>query len=155
MKPALSKSIVLAVTLLSVLASLPASAERTYYRWLDDRGDPVHSDRPPPAGVDYEVVSTETTMIRRVPGEEGAVPAETTPRVGNEFDAVDATKEHMEVIKKNPEYCKRAQENLETLNSAAKIRIRDEENGEYRTLNAEEIEAQRTKAKDTMAVHCK
>ena len=127
------------------------SAEKTYYRWLDERGNPVHSDRPPPTGTDYEVVETGSSFVREVPGNAGAVPAETTPRVGNEFNTVD--KQEMEVVKRNPEICERAQSNLETLNSTARVRIRGDD-GQFRYLTEEEIESQRQKARDAVTVHC-
>lgn len=130
--------------------SLSATAGKVYYRWNDDRGNPVHSDRPPPAGIDYEVVSTETQLKRSVSGDEGAVPAEITPRVGNEFEQAHAEASKVE---KNPEYCKRAQENLNSLNTAPRIRIRDDQ-GEYRYLTDEEKAAEKTKALEAIETHC-
>ncbi len=132
------------------LGALTATAGNTYYRWLDDRGNPVHSDRPPPEGVDYEVVSTQSTMVRQVEAEEGAVPAEIEPKPGNEFEQVDSAPSQ---IKKNPEYCQRARENLATLNETARIRMRDE-NGEYYYLTEEQKAAQRSNAEAAIARHC-
>ena len=130
--------------------ALTATAGDTYYRWLDDRGNPVHSDRPPPEGVDYEVVSTQSTMVRQVEAEEGAVPAGIEPKPGNEFEQVDSAPSQ---IKKNPEYCQRARENLATLNETARIRMRDE-NGEYYYLTEEQKAAQRSNAEAAIARHC-
>ncbi len=48
------------------IAGTTVQAADVYYRWLDDRGNPVHSDRPPPTGTPYEVVSSKTTQVRRV-----------------------------------------------------------------------------------------
>jgi hypothetical protein len=56
-------------------------------------------------------------------------------------------------IKKNPAYCDQAKANLDTLNSAARVRIRDPE-GEIRYLTEEEKDIQRRKANDMIAVHC-
>jgi hypothetical protein len=142
-------AIIVATTILT-LSSLPTHAGETYYRWTDDRGNPVHSDRPPPKGVDYEVVSTGSSLIRPVESEEGIVPLEAKPRVGNEFEQVD-TKETK--IEKNPEYCQRARDNLEALSLSVRIRVRDDQ-GEYRYLNKEEKEAQRQQAQDMMEMHC-
>ena len=64
-------------------------AGNTHYRWLNDRGEPVYSDRPPPQGVEYEVMSTTSSFKRAVSAEEGAVPLETESRVGNEFEEID------------------------------------------------------------------
>jgi hypothetical protein len=129
--------------------STTAAAE-TFYRWKDERGNPVHSDRPPPKGVDYEVVSTQSSLIRPVEGDTGAVPKKITPTAGNDFEPVE-TKEAM--VEKNPEFCARARQNLETLDSSARIRLRDEQ-GEYRYLDEEEKQAQRQQALDTIEVHC-
>ncbi len=145
---------IFATAVISLLAlAHNASAQNVYYRWMDDRGNPVHSDRPPPQGVDYEVVKTGSSTVREVPATAGAVPAETSPRVGNEFDPVDKDKQNLEVIPRNPEICERAQANLGTLNSTARVRIRDD-NGEYRFLTEEELDAQRKKAQDAIKVHC-
>ena len=46
------------LVLLLTAGSLAAVAATNYYRWIDERGNTIHSDRPPPAGVDYEVVRT-------------------------------------------------------------------------------------------------
>jgi len=136
---------------LLIISSLSANAGRDYYRWVDERGNPVHSDRPPPKGVNYEVVSTGSSLTRQVDAQEGAVPAETEPRVGNEFERVDT--EQVQVVEKNPEYCKRAQENLATLTTAARIRVRNDQ-GEYRYIDEEEKEIQRQRAQDSIAIHC-
>lgn len=126
------------------------AAEKTYYRWQDDRGYPVHSDRPPPAGIDYEVVSTKSNMIRQVDGDDGAVPATTQPTASNRFEQVEAKKVE---AKKNPEFCSRAQQNLETLETKARISIRDGD-GEVRFLSEEEKENERAKARVQIASQC-
>lgn len=105
--------------------SLQVGAADSYYRWLDSRGNPVHSDRPPPAGVDYEVVSTRSGLKRVVPGDEGAVPREVTPKVGNEFTPVPRRTETASL--KNPEVCASARKNLTTLKTHARLQIRDDQ----------------------------
>jgi hypothetical protein len=132
------------------LANLSANAGQTYYRWLDDRGNPVHSDRPPPKGTDYEVVSTETSLMRQVEADEGAVPPELEPTPGNEFEQVDTAPSDVE---KNPEFCQRARANLETLDKDIRIRMRDE-NGEYFYLTDEQKAEQRRNAEAAIAEHC-
>ena len=73
-------------------------AGQVFYRWVDDRGHTVHSDRPPPQGVDYEVVSTESSFSREVDSDEGAVPLDVDPSQSNEFDQVDNARP---VVEKN------------------------------------------------------
>ncbi len=134
-----------------LIFSTTASGGNTHYRWIDERGQPVHSDRPPPAGIDYEVISTGSSLVRQVSGDEGAVPAETMPRVGNEFDQVDLAEP--EEVEKNPEYCERATKNLEALENATRIRTRNDQ-GELRYLSEEEREAEIVKSKEAIATHC-
>lgn len=134
-------------------ALLPsAMAEEGYYKWVDARGNPVHSDRPPPAGVEYEFVSTRSGLTRRVtaeentsnpPGWEGSNP------VGS--DQPNAA-EQQAAIEKDPALCDQARANLDTLNSKARVRIRDDDGIRY--LTEEEKSVQRKKAEDLIAVHC-
>lgn len=144
--------ICLAALLMGALACMgfSARADSTYYRWQDERGNPVHSDRPPPVGTPYEVISTQSTLTRQVSAEEGAVPATTEPTVSNDFEPVDTGRGP---VKKNPEQCKIAQENLRTLNTKVRIQIRDAQ-GDLRPLSEEEKELQRKQAMDAIAVHC-
>ena len=142
----------LSATVVAVLflASGSAQAESTYYRWQDSQGNPVHSDRPPPIGTPYEVISSGSYMVRKVDADEGAVPATTEPTVSNNFEPVAAKKTP---VKKNAEQCKRARENLETLDTKVRIQIRNDQ-GELRPLSEEEKDIQRKQAIDTIAVHC-
>lgn len=137
--------------LLAAGSSWQVTAADVYYRWLDERGNPVHSDRPPASGTDYEVISTSSGFKRVVPGETGAVPAEVEPRVGNEFEKVDTTV--TTGTDKNPALCERARQNLETLDSSARIRVRDDQ-GELRFLDEEQIEAERSKALAAAKAYC-
>ncbi len=134
-----------------VVSANLSSAGTTHYRWIDDRGQPVHSDRPPPKGVDYEVITTGSGLKRVVAADEGAVPPEVNPRVGNEFDQVD--EDEATRNRKNPEMCARAQANLEALTTKTRIIMRDEQ-GEERMLSAEEIVAEREKAEALVSVYC-
>ena len=150
MKGAIQAGLVAATLAALAFGSLYADAGNTYYRWLDARGNPVNSDRPPPAGTPYDVISTGSNLMRQGGPDEGAVPATTEPTVGNEFDQV---KTKPQPVKKNPEQCERARENLETLNSKVLIQIRDDQ-GELHPLSQEEKEVQRKQAEATIAIHC-
>ena len=146
-----SKTFVLLVTTAFIaFGYISTAAGETYYRWNDDRGNPVHSDRPPPKGTEYEVVSTDTSLIRQVEADSGAVPKKLTPTPSNDFEPVE-TKEVM--IEQNPEYCARARANLKTLETSARIRLRNEQ-GEYRYIDEEEKAIQRQQALDAIAAHC-
>jgi hypothetical protein len=127
-----------------------ANAGEVVYRWMDSQGNPVNSDRPPPVGTEYEVISTSSSMVRAVDGDEGAVPLKVNPSPGNEFEPVETATPKIE---KNPEYCQRAQENLTALDSKVRIQMRNEQ-GEVYFLTEEERNVQRQKALDTIKVHC-
>ena len=141
-----------------------------YYRWKDERGRMVVSDRPPIGGaVDYEVVSMGSTkLVRQAPPGEAAPAAQREAAPAAQREAApgarpdpavnpqggDAPQETMEVITRDPEICAQAQTNLKTLNTSARIRMRDRDTGEPRFISEEEREIQRQKAQDTINVHC-
>lgn len=137
------------VSVIFTITALPAAGEN-YYRWLDDKGRPVYSQTPPPKGTDYTVESTTSTAVREVSGDEGAVPAETAPTVGNEFVQASRAKQQ---AAKSPEACRRARDNIAALDRGVQIKMRDQ-NGDLRVLSDEEKAVQRQKALDTAAVHC-
>jgi hypothetical protein len=141
---------VLLTTAAITLGTISTAFGETFYRWEDDRGRPVHSDRPPPKGVDYEVVSTDTSLIRPVEAEAGAVPKKVAPTPGNEFQPVETKAPMME---KNPEYCARAQENLRLIDLSPRIKLRNDQ-GEVRFLDDEERADARQQAVDGIAAHC-
>ena len=150
MKPARSTNLLFILAVIIAASSSISLAGESHYRWNDKLGNPVHSDRPPPKGIDYEVVSSGTTLVRRVNSAEGAVPASIEPSIDNDFDQVET---RPDPVKKNPEICDRAQENLTTLNTYARIRLRDDQ-GEYRYITEEEKESQRREARNLISVHC-
>jgi hypothetical protein len=119
-------------------SSVESPADANYYRWVDDRGAAVHSDRPPPEGIDYEMISTNSNLIRSVSLEDDVVPVNSEKTSQNT---------------KNPELCKRATTNLETLTNSDKVKVRNDE-GEVRFLTPEEIIVQRQTAKAQLSVYC-
>ncbi len=143
--------IALGISVLLVSVWMPSAHAGTFYRWQDDRGNQVHSDRPPPTGIDYEVINTGSNMVRKVNAEQGAVPATTQPTPSNEFTTESSKPETP--VTKNPEFCARAQANLQTLNTNARVRIRDDK-GDYTYLSEEDKDIQRKRAQDLIAVHC-
>ena len=141
------------LALLSVTIALPALAgSNTYYQWRDERGTVHHSDKAPPKGVDYEVVSTDSGMKRIVNADEGVVPLETEPTVGNEFKPIK--KEPDNPAEQNPMLCERAQKDLETLTTSEQVAVRNDQ-GEVRYLQDQEIEVERFRAQKTIERHCK
>lgn len=126
-------------------------AGTTHYRWLNERGHPVHSDRPPPKGIDYEVITTGSSLKRVVTAEEGAVPPEVSPRVGNEFEPINELDARRS--KKNPELCARARSNLEALSTNTRVTMKNDQ-GEDRELSPQEIALEREKAQALVGVYC-
>jgi hypothetical protein len=145
----LIKCTLLAAYLATGLNILNVAAGEVYYRWSDERGNPVHSDRPPPKGTDYEVITTGSGFRREVDAEEGAVPLEVKPTPSNNFVPI----KEENTIKKNPEFCARARDNLTQLDTKARIRARNEQ-GEVRYLNDEEKENERKKAQEAISAYC-
>lgn len=121
-----------------------------HYRWIDERGQPVHSDRPPPPGVDYEVIAPGAGLKRPVKANEGAVPLDLEPKVGNEFEPVPTV---AQPVPKNPEYCERSRENLWRFENAARVRMRNDQ-GEVYYVGPEEREARRQEALKAIEVYC-
>ena len=150
MQPIVPKAILYCLLLIVVVFSYVATASETYYRWTDEHGNLLHSDRPPPPGIDYEVVSTDSHQIRRVDGKEGAVPLEVRPRVGNEFET--SPKETKD-FKKSPEICRRAKDNLAALAAGGKIRMRNDQ-GELRFLTEDQKASQIKRAEEVIEAHC-
>ena len=144
-----TKSKLLLATMLVIAGN--SYAGNTHYHWSNERGESVYSDRPPPEGVDYEVVSTSSSFKRSVTSDEGAVPLETQPSAGNKFDQVDTAQ--ADRLKKNTELCQRARTNLESLTSSPQVKIRNDQ-GETRLLSAEEIEVQKQTASAQISVYC-
>ena len=71
-----------ALLLLLVLGTVNSSAQTNHYRWVNAQGETVFSDRPPPAGIDYEVVSTISRQKRAVSANKGLL-IDGLARLGN------------------------------------------------------------------------
>jgi len=97
------------------------------------------------------VVSTGTNKVRKVSSSEGAVAAESDTSKEDEFDGFEKSK--TEAPAKNPELCKGAKSNLDTLESKARVRIKGDD-GEYRYLTMEEKETQKKTARDLITSYC-
>jgi hypothetical protein len=138
-----------AVLLLSTLGP-PTLAGNTYYRWVDENGTPVNSDRPPPQGIEYEAISTDSGLHRVNLAEEPPPPETASPKQPTDEKSAKA---EPEAAAKDPEACQAARRNLDTLNTHARIRMRDSEGG-FRFLTEEEKETQREMAKEAIAREC-
>ncbi len=115
-------------------------ADDTYYRWLDEKGETIVSDRPPAPGVDYEIVSTRSSFSKAVSGRSTG---EEEPEETEESEESQA----------NAQWCKIARENLETLKSSKRVTMRDD-NGELTLLSKEERAEQISVTQGQVDVHC-
>ena len=144
------------ICLLAVMAATSTfhaiADSNAYYQWRDERGTVHHSDKAPPKGVDYEVISTDSGLKRIVKAEEGVVPLETEPTVGNEFKQIKKNPD--DPAEQNPILCERAQKDLETLTTSEEVAVRNEQ-GEVRYLDDQEIEVERFRAQKMIERHCK
>ncbi|MEQ8265246.1 DUF4124 domain-containing protein [Pseudohaliea sp.] len=146
------------IAVLAVLLAMPATAaSSTYYRWKDDQGNLVMSDRPPAdSSIEFETVGPDGSLRRPPAADEGS--AVSTPGAGSgtaaareEGGAQAATPSSSPPP--DPELCAQARANLRTLESAARIRMQGED-GEMRFLDDEEREAQRQEALRAIEAHC-
>ena len=126
--------------------SHPAPANTTY-RWMDQNGNPVLSDRPPEAAVPYTEVEVGGGS-RRYPRPTGI----NDPDV-NESDAASASSTalsspsaaspptHIEIMSPQPDLCDQAQDNIFKLETFPRMRVQ-EEKGEVRFMTDEERSVQ-------------
>jgi hypothetical protein len=152
MGPAKRACVALSATFLLATASLPSMASDTYYRWVDENGTPMNSDHPPPPGTKYEKVVVGSGMSRR-PAADGASPATETPDRAATAPQQQAAATEQHTSNKDPEACATARQNLETLNTRARIRMPDGD-GSYHFLTEEEKEAQREQARAVITRAC-
>jgi hypothetical protein len=129
------------------------AADSALYRWKDSDGNPVMSDRPPPLGVEYETISTKSSMVHRVEGETPQDPDTTSTPAPKPAPAPAAAKPTSKLHEKNPEYCAAARKNLEVIDRAPRIRIDDGEGG-MRYLTDDERDAQRQNNLEIIEAHC-
>ena len=150
MKSTMTAGVFAVTTALFVLLASYATTGETVYRWNNERGNPVISDRPPPAGIAYEVISTGSSLVRKVDANEGAVPLDVKPTPSNDFERVDTAAPKIE---KNALYCERARDNLKQIETHARIRMRNDQ-GEVYYLSEEEKTAEKEKTLAAIKTHC-
>jgi hypothetical protein len=152
LKPINRTGCIAAGLVLLSLAGFPTYAGGKYYRWVDETGTTVNSDRPPPAGIKYETISGTTNFMYPEATAEDP-PAQEDKPVSAEKPEV-AKSQTRPMLEKNPEYCAQAKKNLEALDTKARIRVPDG-NGNYRYIDEDEKAEQRTTAEAIIAQHCK
>jgi hypothetical protein len=133
------------------LSSAGAQAGETYYRWQDASGTMVNSDRPPPAGMEYDVITTDSSSTRQVNSRED-VSQKQSISLDHKLEGEPASGQ-APAPPKDQKACEHAQQNLLTLNTSARIRVPDG-NGNYRYLNEDEKAVQRNNAEAVITKNC-
>jgi hypothetical protein len=140
----------LAAVLLLTVTSVFAASGNAYYRWVDENGTTVNSDYPPPHGIDYETISTGSTLHRPSPTKTAPLPEPGNPV---EPTGQQTATEQPQTAARNPDACKAARQNLDTLTTKARVRVRDSE-GRFRFLTEDEKAAQRELAEAAITREC-
>lgn len=140
----MNKTLIIALAFaagLLTLTSEPAEAG-TMYRWTDQNGNPVVSDRPPPKGTPYTEIDVNFTPVRRrnalrdTPADDPAT-----------NDTLTSTQD------KVPALCTRARDHIDKLENAATIATSDG-SGNVRVLSDEQRAEQLADARRMAEQHC-
>ncbi len=139
----------MALQLLLAASLMPSAAgATTLYRWNDDNGNPVMSDRPPPVGTTYTTINSS-----RYGGT--SKPASTTPQpqLGEQARATTSSVAPSEVAKKDPALCSQAKDSIFKLETFARIRTTDDD-GTVRFLSDAERDDRLQRAQSIAAAYC-
>jgi hypothetical protein len=144
--------------LLLFLQGQPADASPTY-RWVDNNGNPVLSDRPPETGLPYTEVGVDTGF-RRYPK---PVATETTEPGGQAptgsvsasplASSNRAEANPAKVVEARPALCEQAEDNIFKLETFPRMRVRDDD-GEVRFMSDEERATQLATAYKVRDANC-
>jgi len=147
------------ITACIALALSQSASANTTYRWVDQNGNPVLSDRPPEAGVPYTEVGVDSGF-KRYPKPTGV----NEPDV-NEFGQAGASSTDLNsasaassptrsgVVSPQPDLCDQAQDNIFKLETFRRMGVQDE-NGEVRCMTDEERSAQLATAYRVRDANC-
>ena len=151
-------NIVTSSILLLLLQGQPAGASPTY-RWVDDNGNPVLSDRPPKAGIPYTEVGVDTGF-RRYPkpvATETAEAGDQAPAGSTSAslaaNATDGQSNRIEVVEAQPALCEQAKDNIFKLETFPRMRVQDDD-GEVRFMSDEERATQLANAYKVRDANC-
>ena len=132
-------NIVTSSILLLLLQGQSADASTTY-RWVDDNGNPVLSDRPPPTGTPYTEIEIKTGLKRYAESTTAAPepPSVTTELRAQQGTALAVTDVNESVLPSaSRDECEALDADIERLTNYPRIIVRDEV-GEEHLLSPEE-----------------
>ena len=144
--------------LLLFLQGQPADASPTY-RWVDDNGNPVLSDRPPETGTPYIEVGVDTGFRRyaKPAATETTEPGGQAPTgsasVSTLASSTGAEANLTQVVVADPALCEQAKDNIFKLETFPRMRVRDDD-GEVRFMSDEERAAQLANAYKVRDANC-
>jgi len=151
-------NIVMSSILLLLLQGQPADASPTY-RWVDNNGNPVLSDRPPETGIPYTEVGVDTGF-RRYPkpvatksNEPSGQPPTGNPSASPLASSNGAEANPASVVEAHPALCERAEDNIFKLETFPRMRVRDDD-GEVRFMSDEERATQLATAYKVRDANC-
>ena len=154
------RSCVRSVTLLAILGLTPAlvATAGDMYRWSDDNGNPVISDRPPPLGVPYTVIDADrygakANAVSSVDNSHKLGGKNSEPMDSDAVNAVGITSNTTPKVEKRPELCAQAKDNIFKLETFPRIRTTDDD-GTVRFMSEKEIEGQLATAKLVADANC-
>lgn len=123
-------------SLLSAALAVFTVSAQEYYRWQDQSGQLHVSQTPPPAGVDYQVVSMQAKgAVTEVKASAVSPPKESTAAAQNPIAELNKQVEAMNAQVRQHN-CKQAQINQQRLSEEAVLMVTDDE-GKSVELTAE------------------
>ena len=156
------KLLLRAVTLAALVPlaySPPDALAAAIYRWVDDNGNPVLSDRPPEARIPYTEIGG-SPPLRRYPKQ-----SENAPQTPDNVDPprtvsaqpgslAEASASSAVTIKPEPELCQQALDNIFKLETFPRSRVQDP-SGEVRFMSDAERAEQLRVAKEVRDANCR
>ena len=156
------KSLIRAIALAALipLAYSPTNAPAgAIYRWVDDNGNPVLSDRPPEARIPYTEIGG-SPPLRRYPKQ-----SENAPQTPDNVDPprtvsaqpgslAEASQSSTVVIEPEPELCQRALDNIFKLETFPQSRVQDS-SGDVRFMSDAERAEQLRVAREVRDANCR
>lgn len=121
------------------------------YKWVDDHGVTHFSAVPPSAGHPAETINIHTGEAAQEDSDSAtvAVPGPAAPVASTDQPASVTSR-----FQHDQARCDQAREAEAALASNNRVQVRESDSGEYRTLNADELEEWRARAREEVRHFC-
>lgn len=150
-----NKGIILSIVLTASLA-LPISEAASIYKWIDENGQTVYSETPPPPGVERmrlrgapPPADDPDEVMRKLREQVQSIEQQRNEQNQTEAEARD----NAEMQKRIQENCDMLRKNLEVLNSGRRIR-ETSEGGEQAFLDEAQVAARLKETQDRIQKEC-